>query len=878
MTRRRRLAVELLEDKQLLTAVPELVFDFNQDVETPRGDSSQVLTKVGDTIFFFETEWQDRDHSFGRPGLWTIQDDSPTLLRVFESERRPSRCCRAEGLGYHAGKFVFQLDHREFVELWVSDGTVDGTRAFARISGNPQILVDSIGDLLLVAADEQLWKSDGTFEGTSLLANGGDSRFAQLFANGTEAYFALERDSDPFRSFGMTDGTSDGTRWVDLLTIDVSQDPLSGRPIYSSVKSGIWQWYAIGTAGHELLDSVAEQLIVQAQSSESVVANDRLFVLTSGGELWVTDGTDANSRQIPLDFDTRYLDHLTPVGDRVLFVDKAEGVTWITDGTPEGTIPLANVPVSHPTTAAVLGDSIIVAYPQVTVTDSIGSEPITLVDSPTRNAFLAFTEISDQLYFRFDAGLGPAIWKTDGTVAGTKEVFRRYDWTADSRFSGEPFRLGGALFVRPTDSFFRGSFWSTNGTTDGTSVAEVLVDATIVEQFPNYVFFRRPSESGVQELWVLDQSHNARNLGLIPWRSSFLALGDDSFLAISNFGVGQVWFIDAASGETRLSETDVPIWPPNSFAALDNELYFVVGTDVTASQSIWKTDGTESGTIKVFEGAAWVGNGPRNLLAVGSQLFFTVSTSEGTEVWTSNGTESGTKKISTLTGSFGGPTNVYQVAGKFAMFRSFENRQGEFWVVDENGVTTLELHGSLEEPIDYGGGLAIRDSNSQEYWVTTDGIQENLQRLRLGSDLFANNNKLYFVRETPSGIPRYFDEFNQTIWVSDGTLAGTRVIADLSLTGVEFERPLSVLNDRLLFIGEDLEHGAEVWSIEIQPTLPADINFDGVVDFVDFLILSRNFGKDTNVTFSEGDINADGQISFADFMLISQSFGRQVES
>lgn len=48
-----------------------------------------------------------------------------------------------------------------------------------------------------------------------------------------------------------------------------------------------------------------------------------------------------------------------------------------------------------------------------------------------------------------------------------------------------------------------------------------------------------------------------------------------------------------------------------------------------------------------------------------------------------------------------------------------------------------------------------------------------------------------------------------------------------------------------------------------------DIDGNGVVEFADFLILSSNFGKETD----QGDLNSDGRVDFADFLLLADNFG-----
>ena len=55
----------------------------------------------------------------------------------------------------------------------------------------------------------------------------------------------------------------------------------------------------------------------------------------------------------------------------------------------------------------------------------------------------------------------------------------------------------------------------------------------------------------------------------------------------------------------------------------------------------------------------------------------------------------------------------------------------------------------------------------------------------------------------------------------------------------------------------------------------ADANFDGTVDFSDFLAQSANFGQSER-TWSQGDADCNGAVQFADFLLLSANFGQTV--
>ena len=59
------------------------------------------------------------------------------------------------------------------------------------------------------------------------------------------------------------------------------------------------------------------------------------------------------------------------------------------------------------------------------------------------------------------------------------------------------------------------------------------------------------------------------------------------------------------------------------------------------------------------------------------------------------------------------------------------------------------------------------------------------------------------------------------------------------------------------------------------PNSGGDLDENGEVDFADFLILSGNFGMQTD-THLDGDINCNGEVDFPDFLALSANFGTAV--
>ena len=130
------------------------------------------------------------------------------------------------------GKLYFGADDGENGrELWVSDGTTEGTRLVADISSGysyPRYLTELNGRLYFTADDgengRELWVSDGTAEGTQLVAdiNPGNSDGGYPNSSNPEYLTAFEGklyfnadDGENGRELWVSDGTTEGTQLLE---------------------------------------------------------------------------------------------------------------------------------------------------------------------------------------------------------------------------------------------------------------------------------------------------------------------------------------------------------------------------------------------------------------------------------------------------------------------------------------------------------------------------------------------------------------------------------------------------------------------------------------------------------------------------------------
>ncbi len=73
--------------------------------------------------------------------------------------------------------------------------------------------------------------------------------------------------------------------------------------------------------------------------------------------------------------------------------------------------------------------------------------------------------------------------------------------------------------------------------------------------------------------------------------------------------------------------------------------------------------------------------------------------------------------------------------------------------------------------------------------------------------------------------------------------------------------------------GQVTASDADYWISELMNTSRGDANLDGSIDFLDFLLVSANYGQQAG--WRAGDFDGDGSVAFADFLFLSQDFGQR---
>lgn len=257
------------------------------------------------------------------------------------------------------------------------------------------------------------------------------------------------------------------------------------------------------------------------------------------------------------------------------------------------------------------------------------------------------------------------------------------------------------------------------------------------------------------------------------------------------------------TGDTKSSD-------PSHFIAVNSALFFTADDGVHGRQ-LWKSNGTAAGTTMVKDFGP-DGSEPTSFgefADVNGILYFTLDSSEkskvkkgyqiGTELWKTDGTEKGTVIVKDINPEFSSyPRDLTDVNGTL------------FFTADD-GIHGRELWNSNGSEV---GTVMIKDINTKPGYPkgTADSVPGKTSRITTEGtpppSLINVNGVLYFVAD--DGIHGF------ELWKSDGTAAGTVMVKDIKPFGNFGSEPrdLTNVNGVLYFTADDGPHGRELWKYD----------------------------------------------------------------
>lgn len=772
--------------------------------------SPKRFTKVGDVLYFIARQ-VETGHE-----LW--KTDGTEAGTVMVKDINPGGCVRVivcasgfDGIGSEfrftnfeniGGTIYFIADDGVHGEvLWKSDGTEAGTRPLFDGEVSPPYTISTWPPPMLTAVGEDLffraiyngsidgiWKTDGTPEGTSLVI-GELTNVSELTAVGGELWFMAAPRYDYWSpAVWRTDGTAAGT-------VKVTEGSFS-----------------------KFFPFNGKVALVHYTAADN-----------RPNGLWVSDGSDPGTvlflaaginRTYPMPDDYIYTNtSFLPIGGKLFFIanDDIHGYElWSTDLTPEGTAMVRDINVTWGTNAFIGKSRAVVGRT------------------------LYFTAIRD----------GPpyptVLWKTDGTEEGTVEVadFNAYrdDGTRQYLVARNLIHHGGALYFTVIHAYYATTNWSaiykSDGTPEGTQQILLTADYIVgLQSAGPYIFYST-------ERFERDASGNRlRYLSL--WRTD-------------GTPAGQVELATYQGRDCRIykfAERDYK----EEFTLSGGRVFFNF-CQTGEGRELWSTDGTPEGTIRVKDINPGFNSGkpnegdPRELVDIGGTLYFRAMTQEaGIELWKSDGTEAGTVMVADLYPGQSFDYRCYCYRGNSTMPRSLTNGNGAFFFTGDSTPPwdyeinvwrsdgTPEGTGTLDFPMPWPFqqqiDFLLTESDST-YFTTRATLDLSPALWKVDETGFGTELVKEFV-DARSAIwggvgmdGTLFLSVNHNnvwwsteLWASDGTEAGTRLLQarDPQYAVAPAPKSYRVADGTLFFINNDNARGTNLWALRNWHEVGVDI-------------------------------------------------------
>jgi ELWxxDGT repeat protein len=277
--------------------------------------------------------------------------------------------------------------------------------------------------------------------------------------------------------------------------------------------------------------------------------------------------------------------------------------------------------------------------------------------------------------------------------------------------------------------------------------------------------------------------------------SQLIEVNSQTFFVASNQTYGEdLWKTDGTKENTFLVKDINKIGSSEvtNLTSFNNELYFSAN-DGFFGQELWKTDGTEAGTvmIKNIQKAFGQGSYPSNFTIFNNELYFTATDyyiNGNFQLWKTDGTETGTIKVydaggTKITDLLVANNKLYLKKGGLAEYNVFTNTvtsitvDNEYPVISElnsfdNGlyfITTINYSGQnirLYRLDDAGNVILLQEFTQPQY-----GDIDLYNLTQIGSEVYFS-----ITTDFNSG------DDSDVLWKTDGTNKGTSIIKSFDWT------------------------------------------------------------------------------------------------
>ncbi|WP_420414257.1 Ig-like domain-containing protein [Roseibium sp.] len=651
-----------------------------------RSSSPESLVPFGNDRIVFAAQNQDGHH------IWISDGTEAGTQRLSDNETSPENQTIHGVMALSDGVVLYftSPNRSTSYQMWRTEGTPETTQRVGTFEFTDAPIMSKFAQLrdglaVFSAGDaehgEELWITDGTAEGTALVADialGPGSSIPTDFTslgNGQVSFTAFSgewNDGENNRSAGenglelwVTDGTAQGTLRLDDFDTSGSSRPASflageNDGTFFRANDGLhgkelWRFdEATNTA--TLLADVVPGVENSHATPEAVLGDLLLFTATTpedGDELWVSDGTEAGTQLLrdtyPGERDgfPDYFVTLDTDGDGSddLAIYRANDGTgqglWATDGTVAGTAKITGTGQDDLTD---IRDMHAIDDQRVLIsagTAATGRE-LWIYDVPqnsisllrdivagTGDGFVShFAQASEDLvYFAAETpdGERSQLWQTDGTSQNTELLF---DFDSDPQSNDNSYQQiqaivptsDGNVFISvytPTPGPSTQSFFYYNSTT-GETTALAELSAGPVSNLPEIaalnngsVLFGVKELDGSRSIWITDGT--AANTGhLVPeaqtdfdFVGEMAMLGDGRVVFAADDGEGagrELWITDGTADNTQMLvdiyDGENSSFPTGFAPTSDGRVVFSANAEGEGYE-FFVTDGTVDGTTLI---------------------------------------------------------------------------------------------------------------------------------------------------------------------------------------------------------------------------------------------------------------------------------------
>jgi len=466
-----------------------------------------------------------------------------------------------------------------------------------------------------------------------------------------------------------------------------------------------------------------------------------------------------------------------------------------------------------------------------------------------------FVEFNQKLYFEASTeSTGREIWVTNGNENDSfilKDINPGNNSGIQTSFSETSVIINNTLYFIATDGVSKGEIWKTDGTTEGTKKVTSFLNSDIskLTLIGDKFYFLIQNKKGLQ-VWISDGSEEGTKIVKenipIGSKPSFQGKCNNTFIfTIQNYGTynSRVWRSDGTSNGTYpiTEEIDGNGAGPGGTSALtqyiefNNELYFV------SRYYLHKTDGTLANTIKVstLHDASIRLISYADVIEVRGKLYFSFFEANYNRlfIWESDGTESGTNKIYDESRTTSYTTSNLLGNENYLMFCGANNTGGTSIIkldLDDYTVYLKEILNSTETPSSFYKYYDLCnlqfinmdkifcsspiDRFQRKGWISglTEATTENIKVLDGVSNIFNFKKSICFSKAS--------DLEGFELWKSDTDSENFYLLDNINKSkyGFNYNELLS-LNSNLIFIANNGSIGEEIWNYNGSINLLKDI-------------------------------------------------------